>query len=123
MAGKPVPLSPSQRAEVLAYRHRVVDIARQGMEVGKQGAALGIEVARTAIAGVLSGASDEQIQQRAKAKTAGIRHTAKKICDRLPALMNSQHRLAADLPAFRPYADLTPAKIAKSRSDVAQSDD
>lgn len=102
IAGKPVPLTKSQRKQVLAYRHQMVEIAQQGIAVGKQGAELGLKVASTAIAGALSGQSDEQIRQRIEAKTSGIRQAATKICDRLPALMKSQQNWRPTCPPSGP---------------------
>lgn len=121
--GKAVALTPAQHAEMLAYRKQLVEIARQGIAVGKQGATLGMNAASAAIAGVFSGRSDQQIRQSVEAKASGIRQSAAKICDRLPAMMASQQKLAVDVPAFKPYADLTPAKIAECRNNALHDDD
>lgn len=121
--GKTVALTPAQHAEMLAYREQLVDIARHGIAIGKQGAALGMNAASAAIAGVFSGQSEQQIRQSVEAKASGIRQAAAKICDRLPAVMASQQKLAADVPAFKPYADLTPAKIEECRQHALHEDD
>lgn len=123
IAGKPVPLTPDQRKEVLAYRQQVVEIARQGIAVGKQGAKLGINAAGAAIAGALSGESEQEINERVKAQTSGIRQAAAKICDRLPAMMAGQQKLAAALPAFKPYADMTQDDIDQCRDDALNDND
>lgn len=123
VAGKAVSLTAAQRTQVLAYRQLMLGIARQGIDVGKRGVRLGMDAARTAIAGALSGDSDQDIRQRVDTKASGIRKAAAKICDQLPAVMKSQQALAADLPAFKPYADLTPAKIDKCREDALRKDD
>lgn len=121
--GKTVALTPAQHAEMLAYREQLVDIARHGIAIGKQGAALGMNAASAAIAGVFSGQSEQQIRQSVEAKASGIRQAAAKICDRLPGLMVSQQKLATDVPAFKPYADLTPARIADCHNHVLHDDD
>ncbi len=123
IAGKAVPLTPAQRTETLAYRQQLVEIAREGIAIGSQGAALGIHAASAAIAAAFSGESEQQIRQRVEAQASGIRVAAAKICDRLPALKASQQKLATDLPAFKPYADLTPAKIDECRRDALKGDD
>ena len=122
VAGKAVPLTAAQRAEMLDYRGQMVEIARQGLAIGKEGAKLGVDAATAAIAGIFSGESKEQIRQRVESQTSGIRQAAAKICDRLPALMETQQKLAADVPAFKPYADLTPAKIDDCRRDALKGD-
>ncbi|MGH8215317.1 MAG: hypothetical protein ACREPZ_06480 [Rhodanobacteraceae bacterium] len=122
IAGKPVSLTPGQRKEMLAYRQQLIEIARQGIAIGKQGATLGIHAASAAIAAAFSGDSDQQVRQRVEAQASSIRQAAAKICDRLPALRASQQKLAADVPAFEPYADLTAAKIDECRTDALHDD-
>lgn len=121
--GKPVALTPTQRQQVLAYRQQLVAIGEQGIAIGKQGAKLGLDAAGAAIAGALSGQSQQQIRAKAEAQASGIRQAAAKICDRLPALMASQHKLAADVPAFKPYATMTQADIDDCRTDALKHDD
>lgn len=120
---KAVPLTPAQRQEMLAYRQHVVDIAQQGIAIGKQGASLGLSAAGAAIAGALAGESDQQIRQQVEAKTTGIRKEAVKICDRLPAMRIEQQKLAADVPAFRPYATMTQQDIEDCRTNALKDDD
>lgn len=123
IAGKPVSLTPAQRKEMLAYRGQIVEIARAGIAIGRQGATLGINAATEAIAGAFSGESDQQVRRRVEAKASGIRQAAAKICDQLPPLMASQQKLAADVPAFKPYANLTPEKIGECRKDALHDSD
>ena len=47
-----------------------------------------------AITGLLSGNPD-RIEGRVKAQADGIKHAAAQLCDRLPALYESQRRVAA----------------------------
>ena len=119
---KPVALTPAQRTMVLDYRHQLIEIGAQGIAIGKQGAALGMSAAREAIAGAFSGKPEQEIRQRVEAKASGIREAAAKLCDRMPALMASQQKLAAALPAFKPYATLTTAKIDQCRKDALRDD-
>ena len=123
IAGKTVPLTPVQRTEMLAYRQQVVGVAQQGVEIGKQGAALGMSAAGAAIAGALAGESKQQIRQHVEAQASGIREAAAKICDRLPAMMASQQKLAADVPAFKPYATMTQQDIDDCRTNALKNDD
>lgn len=123
IAGKAVPLTPAQRTEMLAYRQQIVGVAQQGVEIGKQGASLGMSAAGAAIAGVLAGESDQQIRQHVEAQASGIREAAVKICNRLPAMMTSQQKLAADVPAFKPYATMTRQDIDDCRMNALNDDD
>lgn len=122
IAGKPVPVTPAQRSLLLAYRAQIVSIGEAGIAVGRQGAELGLHAAGTAIAAALSGESNHEIQQKVQAQTAGIRQSAAKLCDRMPALMAEQKKLAAALPAFRPYATMTQKNVDDCRTDALQDD-
>jgi len=118
IAGKPVPLSSAQRRAVLAYRQQLVEIAQQGMQIGKQGATLGMRVAGEALAGAFPGQSEQQIRQHAEDQAAGIRKAAAKLCDRLNVVMAGQQTLAADVPAFKPYATMSAKDISECRQGM-----
>lgn len=122
ISDKPVAITPAQRAMLLDYRQQLIEIGAQGIAIGKQGAALGMNAASEAIAGAFSGKPEQEIRRHVEAKASGIREAAAKLCDRMPALMASQQKLAAALPAFRPYADLTPARIDECRKDALKDD-
>lgn len=116
--GKTIAITAAQREALLEYRKQLIAVATQGIAVGKQGAALGLQAASNAIANALAGKSDDEIQKKVEAQTAGIRQAAAKICDRLPALMTSQQKLAAEVPAFKPYATMTQSDIDDCREDA-----
>ncbi|MGH8126552.1 MAG: hypothetical protein ACREPK_11985 [Rhodanobacteraceae bacterium] len=123
IAGKPVPLTPQQHAEVLAYRAQSVSIAQEGIAIGHQG----VEAGRRAVVPIafaaLFGASGDHIDHIMDGKLAGVRKATEKLCGRLPALMATQRQLADDLPAFVPYATLTREKIEDCRENVQKGID
>jgi hypothetical protein len=103
--GKPVAVDPRQRELLLQYRRQIIDIAGAGMDIGVQGADLGMKAAREAIASIFSGNPD-QVEKRVEAEAAGIEAAAMRLCDQLPAMLATQRQLAASLPAFAPYATM-----------------
>lgn len=105
IGGKDVPTSDAQRRQLLEYRGHVVAIAMDGMDVGLAGAKLGASAAGEALKGIFSGDS-EGVEKRINAEAARIEAQAKRICERLPAMLASQQALAAALPAFKPYATM-----------------
>lgn len=113
--GKAVPVDPAQRALLLEYRGHIIAIAEAGMALGVQGADLGMQAAGEAIRGIFSGNAD-QIEQRIEKRAAGIEAEAMKLCDRLPAMRDTQDRLAAALPAFKPYARMDQSDIENCRT-------
>jgi hypothetical protein len=88
----------------------VVAIATDGMNVGLAGAKLGASAAGEALKGIFSGDS-EGVEKRINAEAAKIEAQAKRICDRLPAMLASQQALARELPAFKPYASMDQSDV------------
>nr|MDA3914381.1 hypothetical protein [Oleiagrimonas sp.] len=120
---RPVRLTAHQHTLVRRYRQQAVHIALKGIEIGRQGADIGLHAAWPAAMMALFGASDDSIEQRVQKKLAPIHMAAAKLCDALPALMSTEQQLAASLSAFRPYATLTPEKIDQCRSDALDRND
>jgi len=121
--GKSVALTPQQRKEVLAYRAQYIEIAQQGIAIGHEGVEAGRRAVVPMVFAALFGASDDAIDASMNKRLAGVRDATARLCDRLPALMATQQRLAADLPAFEPYATLTPKKIDECRDDALKDTD
>lgn len=110
VGGKEVPADEAQRRQLLEYRGHVVAIAMDGMDVGLAGAKLGASAAGEALKGIFSGDS-EGIEKRINAEAEKIEAQAKRICNRMPAMLASQQALAASLPAFRPYATMDQSDV------------
>jgi len=121
--GKSVAITPQQRKEVLAYRAQYIEIAQQGIAIGHEGVEAGRRAVVPMVFAALLGASDDAIDASMNKRLAGVRDATARLCDRLPALMATQQRLAADLPAFEPYATLTPKKIDECRDDALKDID
>lgn len=118
VAGKRVDVTPQQHKEVLAYRAQYIDIAQEGIAIGHQGVDVGRHAVVPMVFAALFGASEETIDTRMDKRLAGVREATVKLCERMPALMAAQQQLAADLPAFEPYATLTQKKIDDCRDDA-----
>lgn len=113
-----VALTPLQHAEMLACRGQLVDIGEQALAVGKWGVAVGMRASFPMTLGALFGESDDKLEQRMNERLADVHADAAKICDSLPAVMESEQRLAASVPEFRPYANLSPARIEQCREEA-----
>lgn len=116
--GKPVAVTPQQQALLNDYRGQLIGIAEAGMDIGAQGADLGFKAAGEALKAVLSGDASDAIEKRVEAQTAGIKAAAKRLCGRMPALLASQQRLAAAVPAFGPYATMQQSDIDDCAKDI-----
>ena len=118
IAGKHVPTTPAQHALVSDYRMQILGIANAGMDIGAEGADLGLSAAKQALWGAFHGQSDKQIEAAIKPKAAGIESAALQLCKRLPDLLASQRKLAQALPAFRPYATMQQKDVDDCGKDV-----
>jgi hypothetical protein len=107
IAGNPVAATTEQHALLVDYRQRIIDIAEAGMDIGASGADLGVTAAKQAILGAFTGKSDKEIEANIKPQTDQIEAAAKRLCERLPDMLTSQQKLAAAMPAFKPYATMT----------------
>jgi hypothetical protein len=108
--GKPVDVTPAQRALLLQYRGEIIGVAGAGMEIGKQGVDIAGKAVGTAIASIFNGKSD-QAEREMKAQGERIEAAAMKLCDQLQPMLKTQQELAASLPAFKPYANLEQSDI------------
>lgn len=105
--GKPQAIDAGQRALMLAYRKQVVDIALGGIEAGQVAADAALDavggswvgILFNAMTGRLEGRVERVVEQKIQPMVLGI-------CRQLPAVMDSQQKLAASVPSFKPYANL-----------------
>lgn len=111
IAGKKVNATPAQHALLMGYRQQLVGIAEAGMDIGERGADLGMDAAKQAVLGALTGKTDKEIEASIKPQTDKIEAAALALCKRMPTLMAAQQQLAAALPAFKPYATMTQKDI------------
>ncbi|MEO7067026.1 MAG: hypothetical protein ABI114_08985 [Rhodanobacter sp.] len=106
ISGKKVQATPAQHTLLLDYRQQIVGIAQAGMDIGAQGANLGINAAKQAMLGAFSGKDDKDIEAAIQPQAEKIKAAAVILCQRLPSLLSSQQKLAAAMPEFKPYATM-----------------
>ncbi|BFI96358.1 MAG: hypothetical protein RSP_18680 [Rhodanobacter sp.] len=118
IAGKPVDATPEQHALLVDYRQQIIDIADAGMDIGASGADLGVSAAKQAILGAFTGKSDKEIEASIKPQTDKIEAAALQLCKRMPDLLASQQKLAAAMPAFKPYATMKQKDVDDCGKDI-----
>lgn len=119
IAGEPVEASAAQRALLLEHRRHLEGVALAGMAIGAQGA----DIAGTALGGlgeaVFGGEEGRRaFEARMEAEAGRIQDEAMRLCTLLPPLYDSQQALAAALPAFAPYATMTPKDVEDCSNEV-----
>lgn len=118
--GKAVPVTPEQRKLLQDYRSQLVKIAMAGMGIGVQGAELAGKAVTEALKGVLTGDTDH-IEKKVKTEAGKVEESAKQLCALLPAVYESQQKLAQSLPAFVPYAQMTQKDVSKCHYNIGGS--
>jgi len=116
--GQPLAVTPQQRALLLDYRGHVVEVANAGMTIGLQSADLATHAVTESLKSVFTGGSDEDIEHNVKAQASKVEAAALALCSALPGMMESQNRLAAALPEFKPYANMTQSDIDECKVDA-----
>ena len=124
IAGKPVAVSPAQRVLVKRYYTEVQGIRSAAIATGKQGVAMAGRAINEVVGGLMAGDPD-RIDGRVEAEAKKVEASAAQICVRLGAIRDVQDALAADLPAFAPYATVRAEQVISCNDDkvVNRSDD
>ncbi len=116
--GKTVPVTAAQRTMLLAYREQLIGVAEAGMAIGAKGADLAGTAVTEALGTVFGGGDKEKMKARIEAQADALKQEAKVICTRLPGLLDAQRKLAAAVPEFRPYADMTQEDVDDCARDI-----
>lgn len=122
ISGKKVAATPAQHTLLMDYRQQLVGIAEAGMDVGAQGAELGINATKQAMWGAFSGKSDKDVEAAIKPQTEQIKAAAMILCKRLPNLLASQQRLASAMPEFKPYATMEQKDVDDCGKEMTDKD-
>lgn len=117
--GKPQEIDAGQRRQLLAYRGLVVEIAKVGIDIGQKSADAALDAVDgswvSLMFGAMTGSLERRIERTVREQVEpGVRG----ICRMLPRVMDSQQRLAASLPQFRPYATLERDDVADCENNV-----
>jgi hypothetical protein len=118
--GKAVDLNDTQHDLIRQYYVEAYKLRSQGIQVGKAGAALAGQ-AIGSVAKRLSDGKPDRIDEDIRASAARIKGNVSLLCDSLDRLRATQNDLALQVPAFRPYAEITTDHIAQCRADTHHS--
>ncbi|WP_408953624.1 hypothetical protein [Lysobacter sp. Hz 25] len=113
--GNAVALSPEQRAISQRYFAHAMNISKEGVAIGKDGAAFAGKTVSTILSGLASGNPDS-IGTKVEADAAVFEQRAQNMCDRLADLRTAQEELTASLPAFEPFAAIEASSVGDCRS-------
>lgn len=117
--GEAVAINADQRRQLLDYRSQVVQLALAGIELGEVSAQAALEVVDRNMFSLLVGAMTGSLERKIeKTVMASLQPGLESLCRSLPALLDTQDRLAASLPEFRPYATLRAEDVDDCEEEV-----
>lgn len=117
--GEAQPVDAGQRRELLVYRGQVIGIALAGIDIGEKGAEAALDAVGGSWLGMMFQAMTGSLESRVeRVVRQQVEPAVLAICRQLPALMESQQRLSASLPQFRPYANLEASDIEDCEDQV-----
>lgn len=121
IGGEPVVIDGRQRRDLLLYRRQVIDIAKAGIDIGERSAQVALDAVDRGVLSLLVGAMTGSLERRVeKTVLETVEPGVRQICRSLPALRDSQQRLSASLPAFRPYATLKMDDVEDCEKEIRQ---
>jgi len=110
---KAVSVTPSQHGLLMLHYQNVSDIHQTGLTMGKVGAGMGMK----AINDSLDGKSKAEKNKDAEAGGEQLKTLGHKICQDDANITDIQDQLAAQLPAFRPYAKIATKHLSDCDKD------
>ena len=118
--GKAQAIDAGQRQQLMAYRGQVIGIAKAGIDIGQRSAEAALDaIGNGSWFGLMFGAMTGSLERRVEALVEReVKPGVLSICRQLPAVRNSQQRLAASLPQFRPYATIEANDLANCEGEI-----
>jgi hypothetical protein len=110
--GKAVTLTAAQKENLRDYYEAADALRADAIATGKAGLATAGTAIGSVVKGLLSG-EPEKIGPTVDVQAAKVEASAAKICADLRVLQAKQDAIAAQLPAFKPYATITSRDSAK----------
>lgn len=103
--GKPMALTPAQRALTLRYHAEAVALQADAIAIGKAGVGMAGKTVGNVVQGLLGG-DPETIGPKVEKDAAMIEATAMQLCRRVGTLQEAQDALVAAVPTFAPYSTI-----------------
>lgn len=107
--GQPVAVNADERAQLQRYYRGVMSVREHGIVTGKLGAALAGQAISSVVRNLAQGNPDN-IDKEVNPQADKVEQSAMLICDDLTDIKAAQDALAAQLPAFKPYAGIMTGK-------------
>ena len=102
--GKDVTVTPQAKGNLQQYLQTTQQIRQQGVEIARHAGGFAAGILGDVFGGLLSGESDQDIERKANQSAAEFKQSVLPICTSVQKLKQMQDAIAADMPAFKPFA-------------------
>jgi hypothetical protein len=119
--GKAIAIDDTQRDLLVAYRGHLVTVVQAGKELSSRSTDAVTDNLGEIIGGALTGRDRNDPNDALNIASEKMSAAASRICDGLPALISAQNAVAAALPEFKPYAQLTEADAVACQGSTISS--
>lgn len=103
--GRTIATSLADRLLLVRFNQSVHSMVALGIDLGVEGAHLGLHAAAAALVGLLTG-DEDAAKHEVEPRAGKMKAKARALCREMRTLFRIQEQLAHDVPAFRPYAAL-----------------
>jgi hypothetical protein len=110
---KVVSVTPSQHGLLMLYFQHVMDVHQTGLAMGKIGAGMGLKAVKDSF----DGKSKAEKDKDAQAGGQQLKALGRKMCEDEANITDVQDQLAAQLPAFKPYAKISTKHLSECDKD------
>jgi len=117
-----VPVTATQRDLLRHYYDTALTLRDHGIATGKAGIATAGQALKSVASGLASGDTGK-IDGEVNASAARVEAKAALVCNDLADLRTAQEALAAQLPAFRPYAQIKASEADRCRHGLKKDHD
>ncbi|TAM62322.1 MAG: hypothetical protein EPN49_04610 [Rhodanobacter sp.] len=122
IANASVPVTAAQRDLLKHYYGAALTLRDHGIATGKAGIATAGQALKSVASGLASGNPDK-IDSEVNASAARVEAQAALVCNDLADLRTAQQALAAQLPAFQPYAQIKASEADDCRRGLKKDHD
>ncbi|HUO80310.1 MAG TPA: DUF2884 family protein [Steroidobacteraceae bacterium] len=117
VGGADVSVTEGQRAQLANYYKAASAVFDHAVATGSAGAAVGAAAASGVASGLAKGDMSD-LKAKVEAQAGEVRRQAAKMCESLKEARAAQDALAAQLPAFQPYAVISEKETADCARDL-----
>ncbi|MGH8307224.1 MAG: hypothetical protein ACRER0_03045 [Gammaproteobacteria bacterium] len=119
---KNMAVSPQDKDHLAQYVETTQEMEREGLEIAKHAGSFAAGIVGDVFSGLFNGKSEKDIEQKANQSATEFKKTVLPVCASAQKLEHLQDAIAADVPAFKPYAVIQDKDVSDCQRDLTEKD-